>query len=213
MMWILNASCYCLVFVFISKHPLMRRNHGLQWLSQTYCDLDLWRSTIFLRYKDFRTNHFYRPQGKVMFSRVSVCPQSASRLPVHCSALPNCKYLLMRPFLRRGWYASYWKVFLVTKNFVGIFELIDFVSQIRWIPRGTTHWWLSKIPYCASKLNTRQIPVKLYPNSRFIGGGGDCSMVTCVEWDVVGNEKRLINRRLSNATCFLRNLQKVTCHS
>ena len=44
---------------------------------------------------------YYRPQGKVMFSQVSVCPQSASRLPVNCLI-----------FLRRGRYASYWNAFL-----------------------------------------------------------------------------------------------------
>ena len=31
----------------------------------------------------------YRPQGKVIFSQVSVCPQSASWLLVHCSTLLN----------------------------------------------------------------------------------------------------------------------------
>ena len=43
----------------------------------------------------------YRPQGKVMFSQVSVCPQSASWLPSHCSSL-----------LRLGRYASYCNAFL-----------------------------------------------------------------------------------------------------
>ena len=36
-----------------------------------------------------------------MFSQVSVCPQSAAWIVVHCSAL-----------LRRGRYASYWNAFL-----------------------------------------------------------------------------------------------------
>ena len=45
--------------------------------------------------------HFYRPQGKVMFSQVSVCPQSASWIFAHCSVL-----------LRSGRYASYWNAFL-----------------------------------------------------------------------------------------------------
>ena len=36
-----------------------------------------------------------------MFSQVSICPQSASWILVHCSAL-----------LRRGQYASYWNAFL-----------------------------------------------------------------------------------------------------
>ena len=43
---------------------------------------------------------FYRPQGKVMFSQASVCPQSASWLLGHCSS-----------FLQRGRYASYWSAF------------------------------------------------------------------------------------------------------
>ena len=47
--------------------------------------------------------YFYRPQGKVMFSQVSVYPQLASRLQVHCSA-----------FLRRGRYGSYWNAFLLS---------------------------------------------------------------------------------------------------
>ena len=38
---------------------------------------------------------------KAMFSQVSVCPQSASRILVHCSAL-----------LQRDRYASYWNAFL-----------------------------------------------------------------------------------------------------
>ena len=46
--------------------------------------------------------HCYRPQGKVMFSQVTVCPQSASWILVHCSAL-----------LQRSWYASYWNAFLL----------------------------------------------------------------------------------------------------
>ena len=37
-------------------------------------------------------------KGKVMFSQVFVCPQSASWLLIHCLAL-----------LRRGQFASYWK--------------------------------------------------------------------------------------------------------
>ena len=45
---------------------------------------------------------YYRPQKKVMFSQVSVCPQSASWLLVHCLALS-----------RRGRYASYWNAFLL----------------------------------------------------------------------------------------------------
>ena len=38
---------------------------------------------------DGRCRHmlFYRPEGKVMFSQVFVCPQSASWLLVHCSSL------------------------------------------------------------------------------------------------------------------------------
>ena len=40
-------------------------------------------------------------KGKVMFSQVFVCPQSASWILVHCLA-----------FLRRGRYASYWNAFL-----------------------------------------------------------------------------------------------------
>ena len=40
-------------------------------------------------------------KGKVMFSQVFVCPQSASWPLVHCSAL-----------LRLGRYASYWNAFL-----------------------------------------------------------------------------------------------------
>ena len=43
----------------------------------------------------------YRPQGKVMFSQVSVCPQSASWRLVH--------YLTL---LQRGRYASYWNAVL-----------------------------------------------------------------------------------------------------
>ena len=40
-------------------------------------------------------------KGKVMFSRVSVCPQSASWLLAHCSTL------------RHGRYASYWNAFCI----------------------------------------------------------------------------------------------------
>ena len=46
--------------------------------------------------------NYYRLQGKVMFPQVSVCPQSASWIQVHCSAL-----------LQRGRYASYWNAFLL----------------------------------------------------------------------------------------------------
>ena len=49
------------------------------------------RSTIFITDR----------KGKVMFSQVFVCPQSASWLLIHCLAL-----------LRRGQYASYWNAFL-----------------------------------------------------------------------------------------------------
>ena len=45
---------------------------------------------------------YYRPRGKVMFSQVSVCPQSASWLLVHCST-----------FLQHGRYASYWNAFFL----------------------------------------------------------------------------------------------------
>ena len=44
---------------------------------------------------------YYRSQGEVMFSQVSVCPQSASWLLSHCSSL-----------LQHGRYASYWNAFL-----------------------------------------------------------------------------------------------------
>ena len=44
---------------------------------------------------------FYRPQGKVIFSQVSVCPQSGSWLLVHCSTL-----------LQHARYASYWNAVL-----------------------------------------------------------------------------------------------------
>ena len=43
-------------------------------------------------------------KGKVMFSQMSVCPQSVSWLLIHCSAL-----------LRRGRYASYWNALLFKK--------------------------------------------------------------------------------------------------
>ena len=58
----------------------------------------------------------YRPQGKVMFSRVSVCPRSASWILVHCSAL-----------LHRGRYASYWNAFLLEFFFQKL-NIILFVS-------------------------------------------------------------------------------------
>ena len=48
------------------------------------------------------STNFYRPQGRVMFSQVSVCPQLASWILVHCSAL-----------LQHGRYASYWNAFLL----------------------------------------------------------------------------------------------------
>ena len=67
------------------------------------------------------------PKGKVMFSQVSVCPQSASWLIVHCSAL-----------LRRGRYASYWNAFLCyfvcTQYFVYNFERINFSCQMHRFP-------------------------------------------------------------------------------
>ena len=47
-----------------------------------------------------------RPQGKVMFSQVSVCPQSTSWILVHYSALLQC-----------GRYASYWNDFLFLSIF------------------------------------------------------------------------------------------------
>ena len=52
----------------------------------------------------------YRPQGKVMFSQVSVCPQSASWILAHCLTL-----------LQRGRYASYWNAFLYLIAFVAVF--------------------------------------------------------------------------------------------
>ena len=67
------------------------------------------------------------PKGKVMFSQVSVCPQSASWLIVHCSAL-----------LRRGRCASYWNAFLYyfvcTQYFVFNFERINFSCQMQRFP-------------------------------------------------------------------------------
>ena len=51
-------------------------------------------------------SYFYRPQVKVMFSQLPVCPQSVSWLLVHCSA-----------FLQRGWYASYWNAVLFSNSF------------------------------------------------------------------------------------------------
>ena len=59
-----------------------------------------------LAFKGKQLQCFYRPKGKVMFSQVSVCSQSASRMLVHCSAL-----------LRRGRYASYWNAFLFPMGF------------------------------------------------------------------------------------------------
>ena len=44
-------------------------------------------------------------KGKVMFSQVFVCPQSASWLFIHCSAL-----------LRLGQYASYWNAFFFDRE-------------------------------------------------------------------------------------------------
>ena len=49
--------------------------------------------------------HFYRPQGKVVFSQVSVCPQSVSWILVHCSALLQCSR-----------YTSYWNAFLLLSH-------------------------------------------------------------------------------------------------
>ena len=60
-------------------------------------------STIVLEWK---RSVNYQPKGKVLFSQVSVCPQSASWLLVHCSALLWC-----------GRYASYWNGFLFLKKF------------------------------------------------------------------------------------------------
>ena len=45
--------------------------------------------------------YYYRAEGKVMFSQLSVCPQSASWILVHCSTLLQC-----------GRYAFYWNAFL-----------------------------------------------------------------------------------------------------
>ena len=46
--------------------------------------------------------NFYRPQMKVMFSEMSVCPQAGTWILVCCFGS-----------LRRGRYASYWNAFLV----------------------------------------------------------------------------------------------------
>ena len=49
---------------------------------------------------------YWAIKGKVIFSQVFVCPQSASWLLDHCSSL-----------LQRGRYASYWNAFLFGKGF------------------------------------------------------------------------------------------------
>ena len=54
-------------------------------------------------------HNFYQPQGKVMFSQVSVCSQSAPWILVYCSAL-----------WPRSRYASYWNAFLYTSYFSSV---------------------------------------------------------------------------------------------
>ena len=64
---------------------------------------------------------FYRPWGKVMFSQVSVCPQSASWLLGHCSSL-----------LWRGRYASLLECILVRVFFSSIFCTIFTWNDIKY---------------------------------------------------------------------------------
>ena len=63
------------------------------------CQLTCFDSSVIFKHGS-KLGHFYRPQGKVMFSQLSVCPQSASWTLAHCSTL------------LRGRYASYWNAFL-----------------------------------------------------------------------------------------------------
>ena len=52
---------------------------------------------------------FYRSHGKVIFSQVFVCPQSASWLLDHCSSL-----------LPRDRYSSYWNAFLFQQECIPV---------------------------------------------------------------------------------------------
>ena len=82
--------CFCLI-----------RSIALSLLQQVCASIEKW--AVIPMIQTFLYND--RPQGKVMFSQVSVCPQSASWLFGHWSSL-----------LRRGWYATYWNAFLLFKN-------------------------------------------------------------------------------------------------
>ena len=74
--------------------------------------------------------YIYGPQDKVMFSQVSVCPQSASWILVHCSAM-----------LRRGRYTSYWNAFLLLYLYLlhGSHLLCGDLLAIK-------HWWGCSLP-------------------------------------------------------------------
>ena len=101
-----NCTSNCRIEFYIAK----------SWSPEEYCFPDVWippPSNSVLHVAKILSplfwipekSHFHRPQGKVMFSQVSFCPQSASWLLGHCSSL-----------LERGRYTSYWNAFLLEEK-------------------------------------------------------------------------------------------------
>ena len=87
--------------ILMSSENLFGRNKALQeklgqFFSFCYVSYNTEEGWLF-----GKTIHNYRPQGKVMFSQVSVCPQLPSWALARCSAM-----------LRHGRYAPYWNAFL-----------------------------------------------------------------------------------------------------
>ena len=114
---------------------------------------------------DRNTQTCYRPQGKVMFSQVSVCPQSASWTLAHCSALLRC-----------GRYASYWNAFLYMYLNIDFFRHYSFMCEFPFTLVSTGFAFLIS-PYVDASFNWNSTIFKLrWVETRqfwiFIWGGG-----------------------------------------
>ena len=99
----------CVAMLYPQPTPLIRNSGYIPF--KIALDASMWLNV-----------YSYWPQGKVMFSNVSVCPQSASWILVHCSAL-----------LWPGRYASYSNAFLLWSIFTG-------TAWSPWIPILKEHF-------------------------------------------------------------------------
>ena len=151
-------------------------------------------------------------KGKVMFSQVSVCPQLASWLLVHWSAL-----------LRRGRYASYWNAFLLTgwdylwwndwlkfqKNIKLKINIILYFNVIidRMMLRGG---WDYDVPSDVFKAKYKVTPAKLWWAELWETNSKKVSSVIPEKWRLWKRQRNRVfpNRILQNSIDFNKSLNK-----